>query len=63
MENLVIKKGNLNFDGTGRAYPDNPEDEKNWECIWENEGKYYKLIDLPHHAEWEEVKEPLNLLN
>jgi hypothetical protein len=63
MEKLVIKKGNLNYDHTGRAYPDNPEKKKNWECIWEHDGKYYKLVDLPYHAEWEEVKDPLNLLN
>jgi hypothetical protein len=50
-----IKKGNLNYDQTGRAYPDNSEIKENWDCIWENEGKYYKIIGLPNHAEWEEV--------
>jgi len=50
-----IKKGNLNYDQTGRAYPDNPEVKENWGCIWENNGKYYKIVGLPSHAEWDDV--------
>ena len=34
---MEIKKGNLNFDQTGRAYPDNPHIKENWDCIWECE--------------------------
>jgi nicotinamide phosphoribosyltransferase len=50
------KVGNLNYDQSGRAYPDNPEVGKHWHnTIWKNGDKYYKLINLPHHAEWEEV--------
>lgn len=55
MDNLEIKKGNLNYDQSGRAYPDNPRVKKNWKLIWENNGKFYKIVGLPHHAEWEEV--------
>jgi hypothetical protein len=55
MDNLEIKKGNLNYDQTGRAYPDNPQVKKNWRLIWENTGKFYKIVGLPYHAEWEEV--------
>lgn len=51
-----IKKGKLNFDQSGRAYPDNPEIDENWDCIWENDGKYYRLVGLPYHAEWSELK-------
>ena len=50
-----IKKGNLNFDQSGRAYPDNPKINENWNCIWENNGKYYKLVGDNAHKEWEEV--------
>ncbi len=53
---MKIKKGNLNFDQTGRAYPDNPHIKENWYCIWENEGKYYKLVGADHNREWEEVQ-------
>lgn len=53
---MEIKKGNLNFDQTGRAYPDNPHIEENWDCIWEYEGKYYKLVGDINHKEWEEVQ-------
>jgi nicotinamide phosphoribosyltransferase len=50
------KVGNLNYDQSGRAYPDNPEVGEHWHnTIWKNGDKYYKLINLPHHAEWEEV--------
>jgi hypothetical protein len=59
---LTIKKGKLNYDQSGRAYPDNPEKKKNWEYVWLNEGKYYKIINLPYHAEWEEIKNLLELL-
>jgi hypothetical protein len=50
-----IKRGNLNYDQSGRAYPDNPEVNENWNCIWENNGKYYKLVGDDYHKEWEEV--------
>ena len=50
-----IKKGNLNFDQSGRAYPDSPKINENWNCIWENNGKYYKLVGDIAHKEWEEV--------
>jgi hypothetical protein len=50
-----IKKGNLNYDQTGRAYPDNPEVKENWDCIWEKDGKHYKLVGDNEHKEWEEV--------
>jgi nicotinamide phosphoribosyltransferase len=50
------KFGNLNFDQSGRAYPDNPKIGEHWhKTVWKNEDKYYKLIGLPHHAEWEEI--------
>ena len=51
----IIKKGNLNFDQSGRAYPDNPEVKENWDCIWENDGKHYKLVGDDEHKEWEVV--------
>ena len=50
-----IKKGNLNYDGSGRAYPDNPQIKENWNCIWENNGKYYKLVGDNEHKEWSEI--------
>ena len=50
-----IKKGNLNYDQSGRAYPDNPEVKENWNCIWEKDGKYYELVGDNEHKEWEEV--------
>jgi len=52
---MKIKKGNLNFDQTGRAYPDNPHIEENWDCIWEYEGKLYKLVGDINNKEWSEV--------
>ena len=52
---MKIKKGNLNYDQSGRAYPDNPEVKENWNCIWGNDGKYYKLIGDNEHKEWDEV--------
>jgi hypothetical protein len=52
---MKIKKGNLNFDQTGRAYPDNPHIEENWDCIWEYEGKLYKLVGDINTTEWSEV--------
>jgi len=48
-----IKKGNLNYDQSGRAYPDNPQIKENWDCIWEFEGKHYKLVGDDEHKEWE----------
>jgi hypothetical protein len=53
---MEIKKGNLNFDQTGRAYPDNPHIKENWDCIWEHEDKYYKLVGDINNKEWEEVQ-------
>ena len=52
---MIIKKGNLNYDQSGRAYPDNPHIKNNWDCIWENKGKYYKLVGDYEHKEWEEL--------
>ena len=52
---MEIKKGNLNFDQTGRAYPDNPHIKENWDCIWEHEDKYYKLVGDINNKEWEEI--------
>ncbi len=54
--NKEIKKGNLNYDQSGRAYPDNPEVKENWNCIWEKDGKHYKLVGDNEHKEWEEVR-------
>lgn len=56
LNKMEIKKGNLNFDQTGRAYPDNPHIKENWDCIWEDEGKYYKLVGDINNKEWEEVQ-------
>jgi hypothetical protein len=53
MEN--VKKGNLNYDQSGRAYPDKPHIKKNWDCIWEHNDKHYKLVGDDEHKEWEEV--------
>jgi hypothetical protein len=53
MEN--IKKGKLNYDQSGRAYPDKPHIKKNWDCIWEHNDKHYKLVGDDEHKEWEEV--------
>lgn len=50
-----IKKGKLNYDQTGRAYPDNPEVKENWDCIWENDGKLYELVGDNYHKEWAEI--------
>lgn len=55
---IKIKKGNLNYDQSGRAYPDNPEVKENWNCIWEYDGKYYKLVGDGSHKEWDEVQIP-----
>ena len=51
--NKKIKKGNLNYDHSGRAYPDNPQIKENWDCIWENNGKHYMLVGDDEHKEWE----------
>jgi 2-keto-4-pentenoate hydratase/2-oxohepta-3-ene-1,7-dioic acid hydratase in catechol pathway len=53
MEN--VKKGNLNYDQSGKAYPDKPHIKKNWDCIWEHNSKHYKLVGDDEHKEWEEV--------
>lgn len=55
-DQIKIKKGNLNYDQSGRAYPDNPELKENWDCIWEHDDKYYELVGDYEHKEWEEVK-------
>ena len=52
---MKIKKGKLNYDQSGRAYPDNPRLKENWDSIWEYEGKYYKLVGGYGHKEWSEV--------
>ena len=52
---MKIKKGKLNYDQSGRAYPPNPRVKENWSCIWECEGKYYKLVGDNEHKEWDEV--------
>ena len=52
---MKIKKGKLNYDQSGRAYPDNPRLKENWDSIWEYEGKYYKLVGDNEHKEWDEV--------
>jgi nicotinamide phosphoribosyltransferase len=50
------KVGKLNFDQSGRAYPDSPEIGVHWhKTVWKNEDKYYKLIGIPNHPEWEEI--------
>lgn len=54
-DQIKIKKGNLNYDQSGRAYPDNPELKENWDCIWEHDDKYYELVGDNEHKEWEEV--------
>ena len=50
-----IKKGNLNYDQSGRAYPNNPKLKENWDCIWKYGDKYYELVGDDQHKEWEEV--------
>ena len=52
---MNIKKGKLNYDQSGRAYPNNPQINENWDCIWEKDGKHYKLVGDNEHKEWEEV--------
>ena len=44
-----IKKGNLNFDQSGRAYPDNPQVKENWDYIWDsisNAEKQLKIFNI-----------------
>jgi len=53
---MEIKKGKLNYDQSGRAYPDKPHVKENWDCIWEYEGKHYKLVGDSDRKEWEEVE-------
>ena len=60
--NNEIKKGNLNYDQSGRAYPDNPEIKENWNCIWENDSKRYKLVGDNEHKEWEEIENQYNVM-
>lgn len=52
---MKIKKGKLNYDQSGRAYPDNPSLKENWNCIWKNDDKYYELVGDNEHKEWDEV--------
>ena len=52
---IKIKKGNLNYDQSGRAYPNNPKLKENWDCIWKHGDKYYELVGDNEHKEWEEV--------
>lgn len=54
---MKIKKGKLNYDQSGSAYPDNPQKEDNWGYIWENNGKYYKLVGSREEImyEWTEI--------
>jgi hypothetical protein len=54
-QSMEIKKGKLNYDQSGRAYPDKPNVKENWDCIWECNGKHYKLVGDDEHKEWEEV--------
>lgn len=49
------KIGKLNYDQSGRAYPDDAHDAKSWIKTWYNEGKYYKLVGLQHNSEWDEI--------
>jgi len=49
------KESNLNYDQSGRAYPDNIQDYDSCDGVWSNNGKYYKLTGLPNHAEWTEI--------
>jgi nicotinamide phosphoribosyltransferase len=44
--------GNLNYDNTGRAYPDN---SKGWDKVYKNGVKYYKLVGDNEHKEWCEI--------
>lgn len=44
--------GNLNYDNTGRAYPDN---SKGWDKVYKNGAKYYKLVGDNEHKEWCEI--------
>jgi hypothetical protein len=57
---MEIKKGKLNYDQSGRAYPDKPNVKENWDCVWECNGKHYKLVGDDEHKEWEEVKETIH---
>jgi hypothetical protein len=61
--NNEIKKGNLNYDQSGRAYPDNPQIKKNWDCIWEKNGKHYKLVGDNEHKEWEEIENQYKVMD
>jgi hypothetical protein len=61
--NNEIKKGNLNYDQSGRAYPDNPQIKENWDCIWEKDGKHYKLVGDNEHKEWEEIENQYRVMN
>jgi hypothetical protein len=61
--NNKIKKGNLNYDQSGRAYPDNPQIKENWNCIWEKDGKHYKLVGDNEHKEWEEIENQYKVMS
>jgi len=61
--NNKIKKENLNYDQSGRAYPDNPQIKENWDYIWEKDGKHYKLVGDNEHKEWEEIENQYKVMN
>lgn len=48
-------KGNLNYDNTGRAFPDNPKNPESWHKVYINQGKYYQLVGDNYHKMWEEI--------
>lgn len=53
---MKIKEiSDLHCDQSGRAYPDKPHKAINWFRIWQYQGKCYRIVGLPAHAEWEEV--------
>jgi nicotinamide phosphoribosyltransferase len=47
--------GNLNYDQSGRAYPDNSKELANWDKIYIHKGKHYKIIGDHYHNEWTNV--------
>jgi nicotinamide phosphoribosyltransferase len=49
------KVGKLNFDQSGRAYPDNPKIKENWALCYIHDNKYYKLVGDDEHKEWDEI--------
>ena len=53
---IIPKITELSYDGSGRAYPPNPEDLSSWDKTYEFEGKYYELVGDYEHKEWSEVE-------